>query len=98
MEFNIYRKENENVHRYPTDDFKTALQFAQKLKNANIQSTVLDYGDKKEKRPGLLVNPAISDDFGRQWVLIPRIGNGDFSEIQKYIDCEIKTGGCSIAN
>ncbi len=33
MEFNIYRKENENIHRYPTDDLKTAQHFAQKLKN-----------------------------------------------------------------
>ncbi|OGH19574.1 MAG: hypothetical protein A3D74_01825 [Candidatus Levybacteria bacterium RIFCSPHIGHO2_02_FULL_37_13] len=84
-----------NIKEEEFDDF---IKLAQKLKNAQIQSTVLDYGDEKEKRPGLLVNPLISDDFGRQWVLIPRIGNGDFSEIQKYIECEIKAGNCPIAN
>lgn len=82
-----------NIKEEEFDDF---VRLAQKLKNAQIQSTVLDYGDEKEKRSGLLVNPPISDDFGRQWVLIPRIGNGDFSEIQKYVECEIKMGNCPI--
>ena len=84
-----------NIKEEEFDDF---VRLAQKLKNAQIQSKVLDYGDEKANRSGFLVNPPISDDFGGQWVLIPRIGNGDFSEIQKYTECEIKTGGCSIAN
>ena len=84
-----------NIKEEEFDDF---VRLAQKLKNAQIQSTVLDYGDEKEKRPGLLVNPPISDEFNMQWVLIPRIGNGDFSEIQKYVECEIKVGNCPIAN
>lgn len=83
-----------NIKEEEFDDF---VRLAQKLKNAQIQSAVLDYGDAKEKRPGLLVNPLISNDFGRQWVLIPRIGNGNFSEIQKYVECEIKVGRCVIA-
>jgi len=33
MEFKIYKKENENVHRYPTEDVKIAHKFAQELKN-----------------------------------------------------------------
>lgn len=33
MEFNIEKKENENVHQYPTDDVKIAQRFAQELKN-----------------------------------------------------------------
>lgn len=32
MEFKIERKENENIHKYPTDDFKTAQKFADQLK------------------------------------------------------------------
>ena len=33
MEFKIQRKENENVHRYPTEDLKIAQQFSTLLKN-----------------------------------------------------------------
>jgi len=33
MEFRIQRKENENIHRYPTEDLKIAQKFAQELKN-----------------------------------------------------------------
>ncbi len=33
MEFKIQRKENENIHRYPTQDLKIAQRFAQELKN-----------------------------------------------------------------
>ena len=33
MEFRIQRRENENIHRYPTADLKTAQRFSQLLKN-----------------------------------------------------------------
>ncbi len=33
MEFRVQKKENENVHKYPTEDIKIAQQFAQHLKN-----------------------------------------------------------------
>lgn len=33
MEFRIQKKENENIHKYPTDDLKVAQKFAQQLKN-----------------------------------------------------------------
>ena len=33
MEFNITKKENENIHKYPTEDLKVAQHFAQELKN-----------------------------------------------------------------
>ena len=33
MEFTIQKKENENIHRYPTDDLRLAQRFAQELKN-----------------------------------------------------------------
>ncbi len=32
MEFKIHKKENENIHKYPTDDVKIAQKFAQELK------------------------------------------------------------------
>jgi len=84
-----------NINEEEIDDF---IKLAQKIKDANIHSAVIDYGDEKEERSGLLVNPAISQDYDNQWVLIPRTGNGNFSELQKYVKCEIKIGDCPIAN
>ncbi len=75
------------------DDF---INLADKMKNAKITSTVIDFGDEKEARPGLLIHPPVSSAQKFQWVLIPRIGNGDFSEIKEYVAC-IKEGFfCSI--
>jgi len=82
-----------NIQEEEIDDF---VRLAQKIKNANIYSATIDYGNKKQKKPGLLVNPPVSQEYEDQWVLIPRIGNGDFSEIQKYVECEIKIGNCPI--
>lgn len=82
-----------NIKEAEIDDF---IKLTSKMKEAKIESVVLDYGDKIKGRPGLLVNPPISSIYQNQWVLIPRIGNGDFSEIQKYVDCEIKVGKCPI--
>ncbi len=33
MEFAVQKKENENIHRYPTEDLKIAQRFSQELKN-----------------------------------------------------------------
>ena len=33
MEFAIRKRQNENIHKYPTDDIKVAQEFAQRLKN-----------------------------------------------------------------
>ena len=82
-----------NIKQEEIDDF---VKLAQKMKNANVQSAILDYGDKEKKRQGLLINPPISKNYDNQWVLIPRIGDGNFSEIQKYVECEIKIGNCPI--
>ncbi len=82
-----------NIKQEEIDDF---VKLAQKMKNANVQSAILDYGDKEKKRQGLLINPPISKNYDNQWVLIPRIGDGNFSEIQRYIECEIKVGNCPI--
>jgi LCP family protein required for cell wall assembly len=76
------------------DDF---IRLAEKMRNAKIQSVVIDVGDEQAQRPGLLINPPISSDYSYAWTLIPRIGNGNFSEIQKYISCQINKGNCSMA-
>lgn len=80
----------------PKDEFDDFIRLARRMEKVTIKNSVLDYGDETEKRPGLLVTPSVSAEYLNQWVLIPRNGNGDFSEIQKYVDCEIKIGNCPI--
>lgn len=75
------------------DDF---IRLAKTMQGTKIQNMLIDYGDEKKGRVGLLINPPISEQVGLQWVLIPRIGNGDFSEIQEYVDCQISSGDCKI--
>ena len=88
------------------DEFDDFIRLANKMsrgagsgsarKSATIQNAVLDYGDEEKKQPGLLMHPDISSDYNNEWVLIPRSGNNNFEEIQKYVDCEIKVGTCPI--
>lgn len=78
------------------DEYDDFIRLAQQLKGAKIISTVIDVGDDAANRLGLLVNPPISADYGNQWVLTPRTGNGDYSEIQQYVSCELKSGNCII--
>lgn len=73
------------------DDF---IKLAQKMKGAKINSVVFFYTDIYSKEPGIFINPPESREYGNQWVLIPRLGNGNFSEIQRKVSCEIKTGNC----
>lgn len=83
-----------DIQQSEFDDF---VRLFQKMKGAKMQNAVLDYGDETTNRPGLLTNPLDASIYENQWVLIPRVGNGDFSEIQKYIECEIKTDNCLIS-
>jgi len=62
------------------DDF---LKLASKMNKAKIESVVIDYGDEQNARNGLLIEPPLSEEYNYLSVLIPRIGNGDFSEIAK---------------
>lgn len=75
------------------DDF---IKLAQKLKDAEIQSVVLDLGDEGEGRFGLLEEPGIGREYNFQYVVVPRIGNGDYAEIQEFVECEIKHGNCIV--
>jgi LCP family protein required for cell wall assembly len=82
-----------NIKEEEIDDF---IKLANKMKGAQIESVVLDYGDKEAGRPGLLINPPINSTYENQWVLIPRLGRDDFSEIHKFVECEVKIGNCPI--
>ncbi len=76
------------------NEFDDFIKLAQKMKTAKIQSYVIDYGDERTERSGLLMNPPISKEYNNQWVLIPRTGNGNFSEIQNDVACLIGDKGC----
>lgn len=79
------------------EEFDDFIRLAQKMSKAKIRSAIIDIGDENVKRNGLLIHPLITSEFNYEWVLIPRIGNGNFSEIQKYITCEIESDNCSIS-
>lgn len=79
-----------NIKEDEYDDF---IRLARKFKSAAITSVVLDTGDSQTGRPGLLMNPQIGPEYLNQWVLVPTAGNGNYTEIRKYIECEIK-GNC----
>lgn len=78
------------------DEFDDFVRLGQKTRGAKIQSAVIDAGDDQTKRSGLLIYAPITADYSNLSTLIPRIGNGNFSEIQKYITCEIKIGNCTV--
>lgn len=82
-----------NIKEDEIDDF---IKLANKVRNANLQNAVLDYGDEEKNRPGLLIHPDVTEEYDNEWVLIPRIGKDKFLEIHKYIECEIKVGNCPI--
>lgn len=78
------------------DEYDDFVKLAQKLKGATLNSAILDIGDEQAGRNGILAHPPISRIYKNQYVLIPRAGNGNYSEIEEYVDCEIKLGKCVI--
>lgn len=92
--FNLL-KDNINTD-IPSSEFDDFIRLAQRMGNATITNTVIDNGNDKEKRPGLLINPPISESYGGAWVLNPRIGEGNFSEIQKYVGCIVLDKECLV--
>jgi len=79
------------------DEFDDFVRLAQEMNKAKIKSATIDIGNEQTQRTGLLINPSISSRYNYEWVLIPRTGNGNFSEIQKYVTCEIEEENCSIS-
>ena len=81
----------------PQEDFAPFYDATQKLKQSKIENAVIDFGDESQDRSGLLIQGPISAEFGYASILMPRVGNGDFSEIQHFVTCEVKVGGCSVS-
>lgn len=84
---------NTNIDVGKIDDF---IKLANKLKDGQIENYVIDQGDLAIPRYGLVINPPISDEYRLKWVLIPRVGNGDFSEIQQYVSCLVESNVCVV--
>jgi len=82
-----------NIQQNEYDDF---VKLAIKMKDAKTNSVVFFYTDPYSEKQGILINPPESSDYNSEWVLIPRMGNNNFSEIQKYVNCEIKIGNCIV--
>lgn len=92
--FAIFKENLEmDIKESEYDDF---IRLAQSLKGASIKSTVIDTGDGEEERFGLLINPPISPLYGMQWVLAPRAGADDYTEIQQYVACYLKGKNCMV--
>jgi LCP family protein required for cell wall assembly len=92
--YNILKENiNTNIDTDKIDDF---IKLANKLKGGKIQNYVIDQGDISEDRFGLLINPPISEEYRMKWVLTPRVGNGNFSEIQEYITCLVANNVCTV--
>ncbi len=81
-----------NIDIGKVDDF---IKLANKLQGGEIKNYVIDEGNSVDEY-GLLVHPEISEEYRLKWVLIPRIGSGNFSEIQEYVNCTISGGICKI--
>ncbi|HVZ67480.1 MAG TPA: LCP family protein [Patescibacteria group bacterium] len=92
--FNIL-KDNIDTDVTPNeyDDF---INLAQKMQKAKIDSFVIDFGDQSEGRFGLLKEDIPTETKGFQYNLIPRVGDGDFSEIQSYVNCVAGGHVCEI--
>jgi len=78
------------------DDFDDFIRLATKMRGAKITSTTIDIGDVVNNRAGLLDEAPFSDEYDNLSVLIPRTGNGKFTEIQNYISCEITKSNCAV--
>ena len=93
--YNVFQDSiHTNIQQSEYDDF---VKLAIKMKDAKTNSVVFFYTDPYSKQQGIFINPLESKEYNDQWVLIPRLGTGNFSEIQKYVDCEIKIGNCPIS-
>jgi LCP family protein required for cell wall assembly len=83
-----------DIKKEEYDDF---VRLAQKMKESKLKSIVIDTGDESEDREGLLTNPTPSAEYNFAWILTPKAGDGNYSQIQSYISCEIKYPECDVA-
>lgn len=80
------------------DEFDDFIRLAQKMRQAKITSFVIDTGDQTKQRQGLLDEAPYTNEYNFLSVLIPRVGNGDFSEIHQFIECQLNGGNCPLTS
>ncbi len=94
----LYNAVSQNIDTdIPESSFDDFLKLAQKMKSGKINSIVIDEGDEGVGREGLLIHPPITPEYENSWALIPRVGNGVYTEIQSYVACVIKGKKCVVA-
>ena len=80
----------------PQEDIGLFISLAQKIKSAKIQSAVIDFGDVSAGRAGLLDQGNVDAAHNFAYTLVPRVGDQNFSEIQKFVTCELTSTVCPI--
>lgn len=75
------------------DDF---IKLARTMEHATTNNIVFYYTPYYEKEQGIVINPPVSREYDNQWVIIPKLGSGNYSEIQSYVACEIRGGNCKV--
>lgn len=79
------------------DEYDDFVKLAQKMKGATTKNYVIDTGDESVGRPELLINPPIDPNhYNGAWVLVPKAGPSNYSEIQSYVRCLVENVGCPI--
>ena len=90
---NIYTAVQDSIDTdVKEDQYDDFIKLAEKMKNAKMQSAVIDLGSGESKISTLLTVPPISEQYGRQWVVIPTAGASDYSQIHSYVSCMIQFG------
>lgn len=78
------------------DEYDDFIKLAQTMRNAEVESVVFYFSDKKNGKPDLVTNPPVGPEYAGQWVIIPSAGNGNYAAIQQYIRCELARDGCDV--
>jgi LCP family protein required for cell wall assembly len=90
--FNIYNVVKANINTdIPDKEYDDFIKVAKEMQNADINSYVLTIDQDVPGTSGLLESPNPSAEYRFQYVLIPRMGSNNYTEIHKYIEC-IKEG------
>lgn len=81
-----------------TTEFDDFINLAQKMQKAKTGSYVIDLGNAADNRYGLLKEAVPDQSKGYQYNLIPRVGDGNFSEIKDYLKCINEGHICEISD
>lgn len=78
----------------PQDKYDDFIKLAKKMEGAKTRSTVIDAGQDNS----LLTSPISFEQYGGQWVLIPRSRSDGYEEIHEYIQCFFDGNECIVTN